>query len=721
MSDLSIIEIDPELLGEFIDEATEGLAAIPDLLVRLERQPSDMEIVQEIFRPVHSLKGNAAFFDLAKIALLSHELETLLDLVRKGVLRIESTLVGTLLAGVDLLAEMLGRVRCGESELANDEQESLFIKLLESVKETYLAAKSGDAKVWESIFEDLTAIRKNLPDGSKELKKRLDSVIFNLEPLRPEKQKKQTEKVSPWKTFGKPAGRILEILFEPLGDVLEEKTSKEVLMLLQEMLDIAGESPARAIIADALETCCVFAGAGGFDSLCREVVLDKLKELGIEDRRTEKSMDEGTHGTSRDSGMGKNNAGPSAAEADSLSKTPIKKTMRVAENHIDTFLAYVGEFLVVRDMFANLGRKIIAHVSDRNILAEFRRANETFSSLSNDLQKSIMDVRKVSVKPLLQKVTRIVRDVAKNSGKEITVELRGEEVEVDKSLVDLLDAPLVHIVRNAADHGIEAPGEREESGKNPVGNIVVEISEDEESLVLTISDDGGGLDFAAIRAKAESMGLISGGEYSKEDEIADVIFISGLSTAEKITEVSGRGVGLDVVKRMVDEAGGTIAVKSLKGEGCSFRITLSKAVTTQIMSAYLIGIDGQPFMLPLDRIGETCEAIIGELKSVNENNRCFVRNNEVIPLLPLKETLGFNGSENSSDRIVIVTVNSADKRVGLIVDEVLGVQQVVLRQIDGLESSRWIQEGALLGDGSVALMLDVDRLVNRTEEFCHGT
>lgn len=721
MSEQSTISIAPELLGEFIDEALDGLAAIPDMLVRLEQNPSDLEIVQAVFRPVHSLKGNSAFFDLAKTALLAHELETLLDLVRKSVLKIDSNLISALLAGVDLLSEMLARVKAGKTELESGDQESGFINLIDSAKKICQTAKTDDPQqVWALIFNELADIRKSIPKELAEVKARIDNVLCSLEPLRGKNSTEGEKNEKQWKKFGKPLGKIFEMLADPLEQSLPDAKARDILKLLQEVVELTeNNSPEEAATQEAIEICGLFMNTSGFDEICRQNLLDKLGEIGIKDRRAENSLAETAETPEADEEGSQKNA--DAAAKTPLSRGPMKKTMRVAETHIDTFLAYVGEFLVVRDMFANLGRKITSHISDKTILYEFRRANETFALLSNNLQNSIMDVRKVSVKPLLQKVTRIVRDVANGSGKEISVSLDGNEVEIDKSLIDLLDAPLVHIVRNAADHGIELPEEREKIGKNRAGRIHVKVSEDEDSLIMEITDDGKGLDFASIRAKAEAMGIISTDEFAQDDEISNVIFLSGLSTAEKITEISGRGVGLDVAKRMVEDAGGTISVESVKGKGCSFSITLSKAVTTQIMSAYLIGIEGQSFILPLDKIGETCVANIDEIKTVNDANRCFVRNNEVIPLLPLKQELGFGGNGNKPDRIIIVTVRSKTRRVGLIVDEVRGVQQVVLRQIDGMESSKWIQEAALLGDGSVALMLDVDRLATGSEVFNNGT
>lgn len=386
--------------------------------------------------------------------------------------------------------------------------------------------------------------------------------------------------------------------------------------------------------------------------------------------------------------------------------------MRVAESAIDTFLHYVGELVVVGDMFRHLQTRVVGTPGTTQSLArEFRRANETFTGLSNQLQRSIMSIRKVPVKPLVQKVPRLVRDLSQAIGKEIDAVTEGETVQVDKSLLDLLDAPLVHMVRNAVDHGIEPPERREAAGKSRRGAVTVSFSEAGSHIILGVSDDGAGLDLDAIRRKAESLGLIPPGAQLGEQDIVNFIFASGLSTAQKVTDISGRGVGMDVVKRAIEEAGGSISVSTTPGRGSSFRIRLPKGVTTQIVGGYLVRAGGSTYVLPLERVRETFRARPDERQTIGGRGMCIMRRGQIMHLQDLGEALSQESSPWPARGVPIVVVESNRRTLALAVEAVIGVQKVVIRRLAGLPPGAPMLSGAaLLGDGHLALVLDLDLL-----------
>jgi two-component system chemotaxis sensor kinase CheA len=408
-------------------------------------------------------------------------------------------------------------------------------------------------------------------------------------------------------------------------------------------------------------------------------------------------------------------AEPAEAPVEKGVHTDTHKTMRVAESHIDTFLAYVGELLVVGDMFGHLQNRLAGQELDRDIVMAFRRANETFGALSNSLQRSIMSIRKVSVHSLMQKVPRMVRDIATQSGKDIQVVCEGEDIEVDKSHIDMLDAPLTHMVRNAADHGIEMPDMRRQAGKSSTGLLRVAVSETATSFILSVADDGAGLNYDAIRVKAEAMGLIKQGQALRQEDLVNFIFVSGVSTAKQVTDVSGRGVGMDVVKRMIDDAGGAISIHSERGQGSTFEVTLPKSVTTQIMRGFLVEACNQTYIFSMDKIHETARIDASEINHVADKGRCVVRHGNVLPLVSLRDVLGLP-KEDARDQEIVVTVDLRRARFALGVDSVLGVQQVVVRPMEGLTSgSDSIVGGALMGDGSVALIVDLEKLYTEYE------
>ena len=399
------------------------------------------------------------------------------------------------------------------------------------------------------------------------------------------------------------------------------------------------------------------------------------------------------------------------------------KSVRVPESRIDTFLRYVGELLVVGDMFNHLQVRVRQLKGTGPLARDFRRVNDTFAQLSTKLQVAIMSIRKVPIRSHLAKVPRIVRDVAVAKGKEIVVEITGEDVEIDKSLVELIDAPLTHMSRNAGDHGIETPAQRLAAGKSREGHVRISIEETSRAVVLIISDDGAGLNLERIRAKGESLGLVKSGANMTEKDLINLIFASGLSTAEVVSDVSGRGVGMDVVKRMIDEAGGTINVTTEAGKGTVFRLSLPKGVTTQIVPAFLLRVGAALLALPLERVHETFllrGLITGDMPSDmngRSGGRVLLRHDETLPLLLLSDLLGLPPVQNAG---TVVTIDSNGHRLALAVSEVIGVRKVVVRNLDGLPSADSLYlGGAMMGDGAVALILNPDALLNH--EVAHAS
>ncbi|MCA9782861.1 MAG: chemotaxis protein CheA [Candidatus Cloacimonetes bacterium] len=696
------LSVDQELLVEFIDESSDTLSSLDALFIELEQTPGDTQIVNAIFRPVHSIKGNSAFFGFSNIKSLAHEMETILDLVRKNRLMADQQVTSVLLEGVDTLKSMFEQVRGGGAEVGDAES---FAQLLSRVRE--LAIPSGSEDALGSVMHLLQGLLGTLEGKDPNLATTLQEALTTLGTL----------------VEGDGSGlpdegrQLLKLLKDAENGMLDENTGSRALSLLEALKGLAESELAQATMADCLDTWQTITGAMGYDPLLRDLLLEKLTPL-----------ENGKHfrPSPTPSSSAPTNAGSSAPGTDAGAPAESRqgamdsqKTMRVNEAHIDTFLAYVGELLVVGDMFEHLEKRLSDVSVDRRLVTDFRRANETFDGLSKDLQKSIMSIRKVSLKSLFQKVPRLVRDVAQKSGKQIDVVLIGESVEVDKSLIDLLDAPLTHMVRNAADHGIESPETREQQGKNPNGSLRVEARLTDTHLVFSVSDDGAGLNLDGIRRKAESLGLIREGAPMGEQDVIRLLFSSGVSTAREVTDVSGRGVGMDVVKRQIEDAGGRIKVDSTPGQGSRFLIELPQSVTTQILNGYLIRVNGQTYILPMERIQETSTHHPEQVHRMLGRTD-FVRQHEkMTPLIQMRDMLDSGRWSGSGlGEQTLVTVESRGRSMALCVDDVLGVQQVVHRRIEGLPSDApIIAGGALMGDGSVALIIDIDRLYEDLDQL----
>lgn len=716
MSDGSF-DVDPALMAEFLDESNDLLEGLGSLIIEMERNPDNKETMEAIFRPVHSIKGNASFFGLFKVSHLAHELETLLDQLRKGMRPATQELISVLLEGFDALRSIFSRVRSGESEL---EDEAAYEALMQKVKDTIAGvADDADPKVvWKDVFERFVAIQSQIDDkGDMKLSQNFSALADLIKTLAPEDAVPKTGKKSDSKTKkkgGQGGGDSIDALHE-LIDGLPEEPSEDMLGELVAQMEIlrdenAGE--AKALVEEMLADYNAVIGTLGYDPILESSLkekADKLRDLVPVKLNT---STEEAPGTDKKAEEKEQPAKMPEKKEEKKSQQQDNKTMRIAENQIDVFLSYVGELLVVGDMFNYLYRRMAGKPEYREVVNDFQRANETFSFLSDNLQKSIMYIRKVPMRMLLQKVPRIVRDVASNSNKEIEVEISGEELMADKSLVNLLDAPLTHMVRNAADHGIEPKDVREANGKNPKGKVSVSAEEANGFITLTIQDDGKGLDLERIKDKAMSMGLVKEGSTLTEQDIINFLFASGVSTAEKVTDISGRGVGMDVVRQSIENMGGSISVKTTVGAGSVFEVFLPSAVTTQIIHGFIVRLRDQHFVLPMDRIRSTVRLKKEEVNSVAGKSQCVVLQGHTIPLYDLSQLLDMELTEEQ-DNYTAVTVEHRKQQAALVVDDVVGLQKVVLRRIEGIDiNTNAIAGAAIRGDGSVAMVLDMDELLN---------
>ena len=699
--------MDPELLAGFLDETRDQLADAQALLVSIETATDRSGQIQAIFRAAHSIKGNASFFGFLRAKTLAHTLENLLDALRSNRLSVDADVISTLLEGFDALGAAFERVRAGRAEI--EDQAALDHLQARITAQVARAPATSSALDWETVRVLLGKAESALPELASAQRTLFLPLLAHLRRLDPGKPSQPSAASV---TAQDPLAALERMLAPTFEGVLPPEQAEQILRHLEELMGIATDESARALVRDMLEGYRTFTEAMGFDPLLREYLSERLQRFP---RAVAAPAPQPASAPAIAPPPEQPLPKPLAAES-------VAKSMRVSEAKIDTFLRYVGELLVVGDMFDHLhGRASAMAVGGppgaHRLAKDLRRASETFGELSGKLQAAIMGIRKVPIRPLLQKVPRLVRDAALVKNKECIVVLEGEAVEIDKSLVDLLDAPLTHMTRNAADHGIEAPDIRVAAGKPRVGTVTVRAVESSSSIVVTIEDDGGGLDLERIRMKAEAMGLLRAGAALSEDAICACIFAPGLSTAEQVTDISGRGVGMDVVKRAIEQAGGTIHITTRKGLGTRFQIALPKRVTTQILPGYLFRLRNQLFVVPLDRVRETFRVQDADVTTIAAEGRCIVRRGEVLPLVSLATVLGIGGW-SSSGRTTAIAIEARNRRLAIEVDQVVGVQKVVIREIAGMPlACELIAGGALMGDGSVALILDADVLVgNGVEE-----
>ncbi len=620
MSDEIDYGVDPELVIEFVDESEELLSDVTNLFITLESNPEDKEAIDKIFRTVHTIKGNSAFFNLMKVKSLAHIMEDLMNLVREDTIKFNDAISEVLIQGIDFLKGMLENVRNQKSEISD---ENAFNTLFESISNYVNSGKEDDVTgVWKDIFAQVESFDKNFSSEDQELLESWKKIVKNL------------------------------TIVSPLN---EEKIEIEEVSL-------EGEEGER-----------------------EKEEVKETAEKPVEKKEEKKSSSSG-------------------------------KTMRVYESTIDGFLDFVGELVVVGEMYDHIQKRFAEDFGPIKAVADLKKNNETFNDLSTELQRSVLDVRRISIKTLLQKAPRIIRDIATARKKKINVEIQGENTLIDKSLLESVEGPFVHMIRNAADHGIETPEKRIEKGKEEAGHILIAIEETDEALFIKIKDDGAGINKEIITNKAISNGILTKESAANisEQEVFHLLFAPGFSTAEEVTDISGRGVGMDVVKKNIEAIGGQIHIESVLNEGSQFTIQIPKTVCVKIMDGFLVASKGNRYVLPMISVGESFKIDKKEITETLGEGECIMHHGIVFPVVRLSKLLDLNVNSTdtgSEDIGVILDDGKTKKPKVLLVDEVLGTQQVVIKDIEGLPNkSDLIAGGVVLGDERVAIVLDLDNV-----------
>ncbi len=711
MENNTTYEIDIELLTGFIDEAQEGLAALDNLFIKLETDPRNIDTINAIFRPIHTVKGNSAFFGLLKLKQLAHEMESLLMLAKEGKLLLNESMIAVLLRGTDKIKEILSRARKSEPEIVDQAAFEGLVSEIIAARES----KKDLLGLWDELFDKFEKFKTDFANLDASYVKKLESVIEIASKLKKgDKQDTGQTQASAKVQDNRPEPlRRLRILLEkPAEAGLTQAETQEISALLDAMKYLTKQKESASVLDEALaEYKRIEQNGSGGETLTIELLgekVDKVSQLegwNITEQKTQ---------TESQTPAAQTPAVQTAAAAQKTSQPEVvpeaAKTMRVAEKTIDNFLSYVGELIVVGKMYDYLQKNINEGAGRTNFSRDFKNVNETFEMLSENLQKSIMEIRKVPVRTILQKAPRMVHDIAVATGKEIKVVLAGEKIEIDKRLIEVLDGPLTHMVRNAADHGVETTAERTAAGKERAGTIRISVSETKDDVTLSISDDGRGINLDAIKAKGIKLGLIKPDQKMTQDQLVDLIFVSGVSTAQKVTDVSGRGVGMDVVRRNIDSANGKITINTQQGKGSEFIIKLPKTVSTQIIDGFLVKVGRNSYVIPMDKVREVFRPQHSDISTVRGENECVMRHNELLPVIKLSDVFG-EIDENADEDKIMVSTNILKRKMALCVDRALGVQKVVLKEFGKLDlTSEFYTAAAVMGNGDIAMVLDVDKI-----------
>lgn len=652
-----------DALQTFMAEARGLLEEMELGLLSLEQQPDDKEAVNAVFRAAHTIKGSAGLFGLDDVVGFTHHAETLLDKIRDGEIQLNSELVGLFLKCRDHIENLLSAVDQGRT--ADDETQLTAAALVEQLRAALGAGAASNTA--RKSATNTTNVRRDTW---------LITVQFGIDTYR--NGMDPTSFVQYLQTLGQLRITTRFALPEDLVNFDPESCYVGLEM------EFTGDCSAEELYA-------VF-----------EFVRDdcQLSIASASLSQNQENTDKNAVGTGRPKNADDNAQIPEGRQ----SKTGGSNLIRVHADKLDALINLVGELVTT-----SAGVSLLA---GRHHDAALIEATSDTARLVEDIRESAMRLRMVEIGETFNRFRRVVRDVAKELGKEISLKISGGDTELDKSVVEQIGDPLTHLIRNAIDHGIEMPEVRRAAGKPECGTLTLHAYHESGGIMIEVADDGAGLNTQKIRAKAVQKGLISADASLSETVIAQLIFEPGFSTSDNISNISGRGVGMDVVKRNIEALRGAIAIDSEAGVGTTFRIRLP--LTLAIIDGFLMGVGDANYVLPLDLVQE-CVELPKQAPSATGRSYINLRG-EVLPLLRVRDYFGLGG--NSARRENVLVVQPGQRKIGLVVDELKGELQTVIKPLGPLfDQLKGVSGSTILGSGEVALMLDVGALLDDIAQF----
>ncbi len=688
-----------QFLAVFYEESFEGLAVMEHGLLTLPEGPADREGVDAIFRAAHSIKGGAGTFGLGAVTEYTHRAETLLDEIRAGRRPVTSAAREALLQATDVLAQMLRALQQGEPV---DE-----------------AAISASAARLDLLLREGDAVPVPVhPDGPSRTDAELGGSSGNDDNV-------WQVRFQPHAHFFRTGNEPLRLLRElaQLGECRVETLVASVPPLSTLVADdchlgfsikLAGTAPETDIRAvfDWVESDCDLDLTRGRDATPGLLPLATAEAGEIAASAVTAEADvpvSASSGTSVPPADGAPVASqvPAPREPRSANRPADAQaqSIRVGIDKVDALINLVGELVITQSMLSRFGEHF-----DPSMLEALQDGLAQLGRNTRELQETVLKIRMLPISVCFSRFPRLVHDLSARLGKQVELKLSGEQTELDKTVLENIGDPLVHLVRNCLDHGLESPERRLAIGKPATGTLSMQAWHEGGAIVIEVADDGGGLNRERIHARAVERGLVAAGEILTEQAIDDIIFLPGFSTAETLSDVSGRGVGMDVVRRNIQSLGGQIEVKSRSGQGTTFTIRLP--LTLAILDGQLVEVAGQVFVVPLVSIVESLQIEPRALSRVSGAAEVYRLREDYIPTLRLREAFGLAAGAVEPVRRLIVVVEVEGARVGLVVDDLLSQQQVVIKSLESnYRQVPGVSGATILGDGSVALILDVNALV----------
>ncbi len=718
------VDTNDELLLAFIDESLHSMHGLADQITAYLANPANADPINGVFRTVHSIKGNAGFFGLSAIKKFAHSVENTLDDIRNQKLTLTEDLNRALIDAFDRLNSLLQQV---EQNSCQDELTTEELALLERIADL-ASASEGGASSEDAMLRELQELALEMnAAGFPESLRWSEKLTSLLGESTEEESADEGAAILPDAVLEESYALEDQDLTSFIHDVAKafvwpadgswnDDNSNQVVDRLADFAMLCqqhGKEQDQAKLQAALKDFKVlYESPIGVDQGLLSVVWDQtaavighFKPQPVAVPEPEAEPTKPTEAAT----PAENNTSANASQAKRA------RSIRVNENHLDRFLDDVSALFITCERLKDVQSRMAVSETIGELVEELRQINVTFSTQANELQKSVVSLRKVPVRGLLSKFPPMARKLASDLGKQIDVHIEGDEVEVDKSLIEDLDSPLTHMIRNVADHAIETPEERLARGVGEAGNLWIKAETTRTHVVITIQDDGRGIDAARIRQKAIDKKIMPIEQLNNmsDAEAVDLIFHPGFSTAEKITDVSGRGVGMDVVRTTIRDHDGDVHVKSAVGVGTTFTIEIPIRQAVLVIEGLLVGADKEQFVLPFENIREVMEIDAADIKTCHGLPMTVVRG-QTVSVMSLAEQmeLCYDTNWEEKQRHHAVLVASKQGAACLLVDRVIGKRKVVVNDLQNLlENCNRIGGVAQLGGGHLSLVVSVPELV----------
>lgn len=695
-----------QYLEIFIDESEEHLQTLSDCIMVLEKEPDNKDTINEVFRAAHSLKGMAGTMGFKRMQHLTHDMENVFQEVRSDRVKVTSGMIDLLFKCLDALEGYLDNIK-GTSDEGTEDNEVIIKELND-----FIAKADGEA---EAENKEVSEVKEATPAATQEEKEGQEKIELTEEEKKAIREAESNGQhiyamtVHIQKDCLLKAARAFLVFkaVEDFGQILVYRPSS------QDIEDEKFEFDFSFFLASEEETDKIVAAAKAVSEIekvdAEEIHLEEyLKEAAAqEEQQAKEAATEQKEAPAEVPKAAEKKAPAAAAKKQTNAKPVTGRTVRVDIEKLDALMNQVSELIIAKNSLVSISSNESGEYQNQS----FHEQIEYLERITTNLHESVMKVRMVPIESVVNKFPRMIRDLSRKLGKKMELYMTGEDTELDRTVVDQIGDPLQHLLRNSADHGLEDNATRIERGKPEVGSIFLKAFQEGNNVIIEVGDDGNGIDVAAVRDKAVERGVITAeqAENMSQKEIINLLFLPSFSMAKKITDISGRGVGLDVVKSNIEALGGDVEVRTKLGEGTTFIVRLP--LTLAIIQALMVEIRDEKYAIALGSIANIESIPVNEIKYVQAQEVIHLRG-AVIPLIRLDQVLDMEEKQEEPENLTVVIVKKGDSLAGLVVDNLIGQQEIVIKSLGKYITNNKIISGAtILGDGEVALILDVNTLM----------